>query len=325
MAKSDKFPGQGAGIRVTGIRQPTEIAEPNLRVSVADMLAAQRATTQPNQEENSAAGDSALGFVAEIPTGAIRTSPFQPRLVFSEAAIEDLANSISAIGLVKPLTVRPIGTEYELIGGERRWRAHKLLGHETVKAYVIQVPDSVARILAITDNEGQETLTEYERGRAYSIMLAAGDEPSIRSLSRRIGVNHSVVSRCLLLMDLPPNVRQILDVNPNLIGGKWAKDFVAYGKAEPDLLLNAVKSMRDESWTQERALRWIAKEVASRAEQADAVRKFAERPVDGVGKLRLSQRRLEVVCEKGIDPQRLMEAIEKYLKNIDPTVIQVKD
>ena len=335
MAKSEDYPGQKKAPPqwVTGVRPPTEIAEPNLRVSVADMLAAQRAEQEvsapspgavlapasANNDESVAASDS--GVLAEVKVDSIRVSPFQPRLTFSEAAIEDLANSIASVGLVKPLTVRPVGDgAYELIGGERRWRAHKLLGRETVTAYVRSVTDAMAKILALTDNEGQEALTEYERGRSYAAIMRAGEESSIRALARRVGVNHSIVSRCLLLMDLPEEVRAILDTNPGLIGGKWAKDFIEFSRTEPALLLQAVTSMRDHQWTQEHALRWLAKEVASRGQQKTPG-KFTDKEISGIGKVRVDGKKVEFRCEKTVDAKRLAEQFEAFLKTIDRSLI----
>ncbi|EPG9490385.1 MULTISPECIES: ParB/RepB/Spo0J family partition protein [Pseudomonadaceae] len=335
MAKSEDYPGQKKTppLWVTGVRPPAEIAEPNLRVSVADMLAAQRAEqedsapvptpvaapTPGHSDESLAASDS--GVLAEVRVESIRVSPFQPRLTFSEAAIEDLANSIASVGLVKPLTVRPIGEgAYELIGGERRWRAHKLLGRETVTAYVRSVTDAMAKILALTDNEGQEALTEYERGRSYAAIMRAGEESSIRALARRVGVNHSIVSRCLLLMDLPEEVRAILDTNPGLIGGKWAKDFIEFSRTEPALLLQAVTSMRDHQWTQEHALRWLAKEVASR-DQQKTPSKFTDKEISGIGKVRVDGKKFELRCEKTVDAKRLAEQFEAFLKTIDRSLI----
>ncbi|GLE84074.1 chromosome partitioning protein ParB [Pseudomonas aeruginosa] len=335
MAKSEDFPGQKKTqpLRVTGVRPPAEIAEPNLKVSVAEMLAAQRAQQEGSAPSSTMAiapapgrNDEPLpasdtGVLAEIKVDSIRVSPFQPRLTFSEAAIEDLANSIASVGLVKPLTVRPIGEGvYELIGGERRWRAHQLLGRETVTVYIRSVTDAMAKILALTDNEGQEALTEYERGRSYAAIMRAGEESSIRALARRVGVNHSIVSRCLLLMELPEEVREILDKSPGLIGGKWAKDFIEFSRTEPKLLLQAVTSMRDHQWTQEYALRWLAKEVAAR-DQRKTPSKFTDKEISGIGRVRVDGKKVELRCEKNVDAKRLAEQFSDFLKTIDRSLI----
>lgn len=339
MAKSEDFPGKprNAPTWMSGVgRAPAELPEPNLRVSVKEMLAQQQVNEPVAKQavadtkvENSQAKVSGKvletkapnGVIAEISTTNIRVSPFQPRLSFNETAIEDLANSIASVGLAKPITIRPIGDGiYELVGGERRWRAHKLLGRETITSYVREMDDALAQILALTDNEGQEALTEYERGKSYAKILDSGGEPSIRALGRRLGVNHSIVSRCLLLMDLSNEVKAILDTNPGLIGGKRAKDFIEFSSEEPELLLQAVTSMRDEQWTQEHALRWLAKEIASR-DQQKTPSKFTDKEISGIGKVRVDGKKVELRCEKTVDAKRLAEHFEAFLKTIDRSLI----
>lgn len=340
MAKSEDFPGRPkkAPAWMSGVkRAPAEVPEPNLKVSVKEMLAQQHsnesvealpvAGVEPEKTPARVSTNTVVelgatsGVIAEIGTEQVRVSPFQPRLTFSEVAIEDLANSIASVGLAKPITVRPIGAGlYELVGGERRWRAHKLLGRETITSYVREMDDAMAQILALTDNEGQEALTEYERGKSYSKILASGGEPSVRALARRVGVNHSVVSRCLLLMGLPEEVKAILDTNPGLVGGKWAKDFVEFSSKEPALLMRAVTSMRDEHWTQEHALRWVAKEIAARDQQSSS-NKFTDTEISGIGRVRVEGKRVEFRCEKTVDAKRLAEQFETFLKTIDRSLI----
>jgi ParB family chromosome partitioning protein len=341
MAKSDDFPGRPVErSAIRGMQPPAEVAEPNLGITISEMLKQQKkeganklasVSTTPieassNEETISPAMVEELksnvgrlndtGRIENIPIDSIVVSPYQPRLIFSDSAIEELANSISAIGLVKPLTVRPIGNgTYELVGGERRWRAHKTLGREVVTAYVRSVSDSMARILALTDNEGQEPLTEYERGRSYQKIISSGDEMSLRSLARRIGVNHSSVSRCLLLLELTAPVLAILDVTPDLIGGKWAKDFVAFGKNEPDLLLASVIHMRDDRWNQEQALRWIHGEVSNRSKIVEA-QPYFEKKIDGVGTLKIDSKKLELRFSKGFDSSQIEEQFEVFLKTV---------
>lgn len=339
MAKSEDFPGnpKKAPGWMTGVkRAPAELPEPNLKVSVKEMLAQKQAEpggdahlqneTESVATKSPSATDASnivftSGVIAEIRTDLIRVSPYQPRLTFSETAIEELANSIASVGLVKPITVRPTADGfYELVGGERRWRAHKLLGRETITGHVRELDDAMAQILALTDNEGQETLTEYERGKSYSLILESKGERSIRSLGRRVGVNHSVISRCLLLMELPKEVRQILDEVPALIGGKWAKDFVQFSSTAPGLLIKAVTAMKDQKWSQEHALRWLAKEVTSQ-NQKNPTTKFTDTEISGIGRVRVEGKKVELRCEKSVDPKRLAEHFETFLKEIDRSLI----
>jgi len=261
--------------------------------------------------------------LAEIPVEAIKPSPYQPRLTINEAAIEELANSIQSIGLVKPLIVRPVGLgDYELIGGERRWRAHKLVGIKTVMAYVRSMDDAMAKILALTDNEGQEPLTEYERGRSYAHILESGDEPSQRALARRLGVNVSIISRCLLLMELPEAARQILDKNPGLVGGLKAKEFIEFGKTHPDLLVQAITSMRDEGISQVQALRWIGQKIAEQKGNPEGLR-VTSKAIRGLGTMKVDGRKMEFRCEKNVDMKLLSEQIAAFLETINLDSLKV--
>lgn len=340
MAKSEDFPGkqQTSASAIRGLPIPEELPSNEPGISISQMLANQKAEArQVRQEVTTEVAASVapsidegrglhvvshsevadIGVIAELAISSIRVSPFQPRIDFNEAAIEDLANSISAVGLVKPITVRPIAEgEYELIGGERRWRAHKILGRETITAYVIVVSDAKAKILALTDNEGQENLSDYESGRSYKRIMESGDEPSIRALARRIGVNHSVVSRCILLLELPESIRLMLDQKSTLIGAKCAKDFVEFAKNDEQLVIKAVESIRDNKWTQEHALRWIAQEIASRAPASKPTR-YTEKHFDGVGTVRVIGKKLELRCEKTVNAERMAGLFETFLANLD--------
>ena len=316
--KSDDYPGRKKTIGMMGLRVPAAVPQFTEQVSRAQMLAMSKEEASPADSvvENEVTANSQT-TLAEIPVEAIKPSPYQPRLMINEAAIEDLANSIQSIGLVKPLIVRPVGQgEYELIGGERRWRAHKLVGIKTVMAYVRRMNDAMTKILALTDNEGQEPLTEYERGRSYAHILESGDESSQRALARRLGVNVSIISRCLLLMELPEAARQILDKNPGLIGGLKAKEFIEFGKTHPDFLVQAITLMRDEGISQVQALRWIAQKIAEQKGNPELLRATLK-AIKGLGTMKIDGRKMELRCEKNVDMQSLSEQLAAFLETIN--------
>ncbi|WP_171011884.1 ParB/RepB/Spo0J family partition protein [Pseudomonas sp. 2FE] len=313
-------------LHMTGIRKPEPMPEADLRVSLTEMLATHcavdghEATSGKDEAQHHIEAGPDRAVIDDIDVAMIKVSPYQPRITFDEVAIEDLANSIQSLGLIKPILVRPLKDGwFELIGGERRWRAHKLAGIKVIQSMIREVDDDTARILAITDNEGQEQLTEYERGKSYAHILESRAEPSLRSLARRLGVNVSIVSRCLLLLQLPASVLDILDVTPGLIGGKTAKIFIDYAKDHSHLVLNAVVAMRDSLITQEQALRMIAKEIEQK--EASAKTQVQDRTLAGVGKLRLRGKRMEILCEKGVSVERLTEQFEEFLKHVDRALI----
>jgi len=322
--KSDDYPGRKRTAGMMGLRAPAAVPQLTEQVSRAQMLAMSKEENSPAElaVENEATANSQT-TLAEISVEAIKPSPYQPRLTLNEAAIEELADSIQSIGLVKPLIVRPLGLgEYELIGGERRWRAHKLVGIKTVMAYVRSMDDAMAKILALTDNEGQEPLTEYERGRSYAHILESGDEPSQRALARRLGVNVSIISRCLLLMELPEAARQILDKSPSLIGGLKAKEFIEFGKTHPDLLVQAITSMRDKGISQVQALRWIAQKVSEKKGDSDSSR-VTSKAIRGLGTMKVDGRKVEFRCEKNVDIKLLSEQLAAFLETINLDSLKV--
>lgn len=322
--KSDDYPGRKRTVGMMGLRAPAAVPQFTEQVSRAQMLAMSK--EEDSNAESSVeieATTNSQTTLAEIPLEAIKPSPYQPRLTLNEAAIEELANSIQSIGLVKPLIVRPVGQdEYELIGGERRWRAHKLVGIKTVMAYVRPMNDAMAKILALTDNEGQEPLTEYERGRSYAHILESGDEPSQRALARRLGVNVSIINRCLLLMELPEAARQILDKNPGLIGGLRAKEFIEFGKTHPDLLVQAIISMRDGGISQVQALRWIAQKIAEQKGNPEPSRAMSK-AIKGLGTMKIDGRKMEFRCEKNVDMQLFSEQLAAFLETINLDSLKV--
>lgn len=253
--------------------------------------------------------------LCDIAVDQLVPSKYQPRLYFDEETINELANSIQAIGLIKPVIIRPIdGGKYELVGGERRWRAHKLLGLKSIRAVVRAIDDAAAMILAFADNEGQETLSDYERGRGFRRILDDGDEPSQNAIARRLGVPSSVISRCLKLLELPDYVRVVLDAKPHLISAHYAKEFVDLSKSQPDLLAKAVDFMADGTLSQEQAIRFIKREAAKLSEQHDPVRRTVK--VEGVGTLLIDGSAISLKCEKGVDPAEMALKLEDILKGL---------
>lgn len=140
-----------------------------------------------------------------LPIDSISPSPYQPRTKFSEAGIRALADSISTLGLINPIAVRPRNGGYELITGERRLRAVKLLGHETVKATVHYVDDMTAAIMAFDENFRRKNLSEYENYRWVTIMIG---EFSLRQadIADKLKVTAGRLSQIMSVGKLPADV-----------------------------------------------------------------------------------------------------------------------
>jgi ParB family transcriptional regulator, chromosome partitioning protein len=162
---------------------------------------------------NALLGD-ALGEVAvgrRIALTAIRPLPGQPRRHFDEAAIEELAGSIRARGLLQPILVRaaPDGVGYQLVAGERRWRAAQRAGLHEIPALVRRFDDSTTYEIALVENIQREDLTAIEEALGYRRLIADyGHSPD--ALARLVGKSRSHVANLIRLLDLPDAVQALV-------------------------------------------------------------------------------------------------------------------
>jgi len=148
--------------------------------------------------------------LAEIPVAQIRPNARQPRRRFEPEATSGLASSIRHQGMLQPVVVRPRpdGT-YELIAGERRWRAAREAGIDTVPAVVREADDRDSLLLALVENVARENLSAVEEGRAYAVLI---DEFSLSlgDVAERVGRSKPSVSNRLRLLELPDEVLWML-------------------------------------------------------------------------------------------------------------------
>ena len=156
-------------------------------------------------------GRAGEGRLAHVPVGSIRPNTRQPRRRFDEDASAGLAESVRAQGVLQPVVVRPHadGT-YELVAGERRWRAARAAGAETIPAVVRDVADRESLLLALVENVAREQLSPVEEARAYAALV---DEfaLSLGELAGQVGRSKPAVSNRLRLLELPADVLALLD------------------------------------------------------------------------------------------------------------------
>ncbi|NLI88922.1 MAG: nucleoid occlusion protein [Epulopiscium sp.] len=147
--------------------------------------------------------------IENIEVDKIRPNPYQPRKSFNQAALDDLAGSIKEHGLMQPITVREIGDSYQLIAGERRLKASKLIGLEEIPAVIIEVSNQDSAVLALIENLQREDLNFIEESQAYyDIMQDYGYTQ--QQLAKSIGKNQSTVANKLRLLKLPDNIIKIV-------------------------------------------------------------------------------------------------------------------
>lgn len=175
----------------------------------------------------------------------IDPNPYQPRTSFPEEEIRELAVSISAVGLLQPISVRPVdGDRYQLIAGERRLRAHKLLGKPTIEALVIAVDEAVSATLALAENIEREDLSDFEIGE--SIKRLEEHFPKRTKLAESLGIQRSDLYRYLSFSDLPTDIRERLAAKPKLLSRSAATDIVKVLKEAGDD--GAIRKRLEEAW-----------------------------------------------------------------------------
>ena len=172
-------------------------------------------TPTPITTSGGAAAAPAFGPVPpagplQLDIDLIEPSPYQPRTRFREEALNELARSIRASGIIQPLVVRPIGNRYQLIAGERRWRAAQRAGLEKVSAIIRQVPDELALEMTLVENIQREDLNAIEAARAFERLM---DEFQLtqEAVAERTGKDRATVANAVRLLKLEPAIQNWIE------------------------------------------------------------------------------------------------------------------
>ncbi|TNJ46110.1 ParB/RepB/Spo0J family partition protein [Tamlana fucoidanivorans] len=159
---------------------------------------------QSAQDKNA---DKVIGNIVELDLDTIEVNPFQPRTNFSEESLQELASSIKELGIIQPITVRKIGlNKYQLVSGERRFRASKLLGLESITAYVRIANDQESLEMALVENIQRQDLDPIEIALSYQRLI---DEINLtqEQMSERVGKKRSTIANYLRLLKLDPIIQ----------------------------------------------------------------------------------------------------------------------
>lgn len=143
----------------------------------------------------------------EIPIASIQPNQYQPRDVFDEEALGALADSIREVGLLQPVLVRPAGDGFELIAGERRWRAARRVGLQVIPALVRETDDNTALEQALVENLQRDDLNPLEEASAYQ-QLIEDFHLTHEQVAARMGKSRAAVSNTLRLLQLPPSIQK---------------------------------------------------------------------------------------------------------------------
>lgn len=173
---------------------------------------------EPEQKKKNTQKKKSKPGVSQIPVKDIFSNPNQPRRDFKPGALEELIASIKEKGIITPVTVRNIDTGFELIAGERRWRAAKKLRLKSIPAYIITVADAAEVMeLALIENIQREDLNPLEEAEGYAV-LNSQHNLSHEAIAKAVGKKRVTISNALRLLKLPPDIRKSLR-NGNISGG----------------------------------------------------------------------------------------------------------
>lgn len=164
-------------------------------------------------EESSAVVDR----VIELPIESIAPNPHQPRRQFDEERLAELAASLKTTGIIQPVIVRHVDGEYQLIAGERRWRAAQHAGLSTLPAIVRTVDSAAQAQMALVENIQREDLNPLERASAYCKMMETLSLTQ-NELASRLGENRSAIAHYIRLLDLHPEVQELIRDGRLLMG-----------------------------------------------------------------------------------------------------------
>lgn len=184
----------------------------------------------PEVEVNERDRDSIL----ELDIREVHPNPHQPRKEFDQARLEELATSIKEHGIVQPIVVRPMGNGYEIVAGERRWRAAGLAGLSKLPALVREFSEAEAMEIALIENLQREDLNPLEEAEAYRVLMESF-KLTQEELAQRLGKSRSQIANTLRLLQLSPLARE--EVRAGRLTMGHAKVLLGVGDADQQAAL----------------------------------------------------------------------------------------
>jgi ParB family chromosome partitioning protein len=183
----------------------------------------------------------AKGIATDIEVDFLAPNPWQPRRQFNEVKLAELARSIGEVGLLQAATVRRVGDGFQLVAGERRWRAHKLLNKQSIRAVVIECSDQDMAALALMENVTRDDLTDYEI--AIAVRRAESEFPQRTRLAKVMGVTRNDLYKFLAFDELPDFIKSDLDLNPSLLAANSAQEIANALKKTGESGLKAIRDL----------------------------------------------------------------------------------
>jgi ParB family chromosome partitioning protein len=177
----------------------------------------------------------------EIPVQQIQSNRYQPRITFDDVALKELADSIKENGLIQPISVRPNGKAYEIIAGERRYRAMQLLGYRNIPCIVTNVDDVQLAEMALVENIQREDLSAIEEAKAYLVMIES-QALTQEKIAQKMGKSQSAIANKIRLLQLPQAIQDA--VSARQVTERHARALLA---VDPDQQLPVFKKIVEQN------------------------------------------------------------------------------
>jgi ParB family transcriptional regulator, chromosome partitioning protein len=194
------------------------LARTDFRATAARRLSEERELGPAVISLLSPEGSARILGVRHVPVSRIDANPDQPRITFDQSALDELAASIKEHGILQPVLLRPFGPagRYQLIAGERRWRAAKAAGLDSIPAMIEEIDDDTALEIAIIENLQREDLSPLEEATMYDRMVKEHGY-SIRRLAQKLGKDKGYLENRLRLADAPEEIRQLVSLRKDTL------------------------------------------------------------------------------------------------------------
>ncbi|OMP66400.1 nucleoid occlusion protein [Domibacillus epiphyticus] len=243
--------------------------------------------------------------VKELPVESIQPNRYQPRIVFHEEKIQELASTIAVHGIIQPIVVRQIEDRYEIIAGERRFRAALSLGHSVVPVIIRSFSDEQTASAALIENVQREELSPIEEAIAYKKLLDL-NEMTQQSLAAMVGKSQSFIANKLRLLKLPEDVQQA--VAEKHITERHARALLPLKKPDlqSELLQIMIEKQLNVKQTEDRVVKMLEKEQPKPRKKA-----FSRDIRIAVNTIRQS---LSLVQESGIHVEQIEEESDDFYR-----------
>jgi ParB family chromosome partitioning protein len=264
-------------------------------------------------------------FRRNVPIEDISASPNQPRKIFEESELKELADSIEEVGLLQPITVRKLDNlKYELIAGERRLRAHQLLGKSVIEAIIVDANNEEASLLTLAENLKRQDLTDYE----VFVGLSALDEKLKKNkqrLANSLGLNREDMYKYLAYEKLPQVILNDLELNPGLLGRtaatafkKFLSDHIQELLPAEAALLQGWEKVKDKKLEQTKVTAYAEKLLSQDPEKLTTTSVVRKIEYDGkiAGNIKLNQKQLKVSLNISHIDETSLSQLESLLKEL---------